>query len=101
MTKMSLIKTASKVAVAIFLASIGLWLIMDSLTFGLAPFDQGTGRAKGCYTWLEDALRTKEPSDGLRQTQLLAGGMLAFSMPAVWVGRAIRRRPQRRAENRN
>ena len=86
-----------KVAVGLFLASVGLWLLSDGLTFGLAPFDPTTGRAKRCYTWLDDAVWTRQPSDGLRQTQVVAGGTLAFGLPVVLAGRAMRRTLKRRS----
>ena len=86
-----------KIALALFIASVGSALIIDSLTFSLAANEPKTGRAKGCYTWLEDAIGVKEPSDGLRETQMWAGVALVLGLPATLVGRTIlRTQPRRR-----
>jgi hypothetical protein len=47
----------------------GLCLVNDSLTLGLAPDDPTTDRARGCYTWVEDVLGSKQPSDTVRLAQ--------------------------------
>ena len=94
-------KAVTRFVLAAFLTGVGLWLFMDSLTFGLSPADPETGRARGCYTWLEDVLGGKEPSDRLRQTQMWAGGMMTIGIPGILGWSAIRRRRLRRAENPN
>jgi hypothetical protein len=78
-------------------AAAGLLLVADSLTFSLRPADPATGRARGCYTWLDDALAVREPSDRLRHAQLMTGGLLALGGPGLlgWRAMAHRRSPPR------
>jgi hypothetical protein len=76
-----------KIAVIVLVPIVGLWLLVDSLTFALSPPDRITGRAKGCYTSIESILGFSEPSDQLRQAQSWVGGTLSFGVPMAFIAR--------------
>ncbi len=70
---------------AAWLASLAL--LGDSLTFALKPYDQVTGRARGCYTAVELALGLKGPP-WIRPAEHGLGAILFLGVPlaAVTVG---------------
>ncbi len=62
---------------------LSLFLIADSFSFALAPYDPATGRARGCYTAIERLLDLKEPSGWIRGTEQGLGALLFFGCPIV------------------
>jgi|SRR5258705_11425192 hypothetical protein len=84
-----------KIASIVLLSIIGLWLLNDAMTFALYAADPLSGRARGCYTTIENLLGVKQPS-AIRGVQSVTGIALAFGVPlasGVW---ATVRRWQRR-----
>jgi hypothetical protein len=83
---MSVGRLAARTAV-VFVWLAGLWLANDSLTFALRPDNQRTGQAGGCYTFLDDALGRKSPSDAVRWTQLAVAITVVLGMPVGFITR--------------
>jgi len=73
----------------------GVWLAMDSSRFALHRADPSSGRARGCYTAIEDAFQLKQPSTWIRPTEQLAAATLVLGIPLValiQVAKAVYRR---------
>ena len=61
----------TRFSVAIVLLLCGGVFLLDSVSYGLAPADPITGKARGCYTLVETWLGYLEPSDAVRIAQTL------------------------------
>jgi hypothetical protein len=82
-----------RVGAALAVTCAGFWLAADSLTFSLAPTDRVAGRARGCYTFTENMLGSKEPSDGVRIGQGVVGLLMGFgTAPAFLFWRQVKHR---------
>ncbi len=79
-----------KVLVAVLLWFAGVWLSGDSSTFALHHADPSTGRARGCYTAIEDALQLKQPSSWIRPAEQFAAAGLVLGLPLVVLSRAAK-----------
>ncbi len=77
------------------LFGLGLWLFRDASILALAPHDPETGRARGCYTAIEEWLGLLEPSSWIRPAELIVG-ILAMLVPLVWLAMLARARRSRR-----
>jgi hypothetical protein len=91
---------ARRLAFAIPVMLIGVFLLLDATTFGLRPVDRASNRARGCYVMLDDIIGAKEPTEWARPTELaLASGVILASSTMVfrglWIARSRRGLTQR------
>jgi hypothetical protein len=74
---------------------VSWWLVLDSWSYGLSPFDPATGRERGCYTDIETWLGFLQPSAWIRPAEQIVGTVLFLGIPlmiAVWLVRLLLRR---------
>lgn len=82
--------------IAVLFWVAGVWLAMDSSTFALHPADSFLGRARGCYTAIEDAFQLQKPSAWIRSTEQCAAATLVLGIPLVALSRVAKALCRRR-----
>jgi hypothetical protein len=97
-----LMDLARRLACAIPVMLIGMFLLLDATTFGLRPVDRASNRARGCYVVLDDIIGAKEPTEWARPIELavasvfiLASSTMVFR--GLWTARS-RKSPHREDE---
>jgi hypothetical protein len=88
--------TLRQLAVAVIMGLAGLFLLLDSTTFGLRPVDFEGKRAGGCYVLLDDLVGAKEPTEWARPTEfVISCGVILLTLGlggrALWHGVFSRR----------
>jgi hypothetical protein len=90
-------KTIRRLLILLVCWGASWWLVADAFSYGLSPEDPATGRARGCYTAIEEWLGLSEPS-WIRTLEQILGAVLFLGVPLVILTWAIltqlkRRRP--------
>ena len=72
--------------------ALSLWLLNDGFSFALMDDDPVTGRARGCYTAVEQWLGVPVPTP-IRTLEQFLGVILFLGVPLVLVGWYYHRKP--------
>ena len=84
---MTVRRIVARISVSILTLVIGAFLFVDATTWSLSPADPARGRARGCYTAIEEVLGVSSPT-WIRDAELLTSVLLLIAVPAAGV-RAI------------
>jgi hypothetical protein len=82
-TPLRLKELSLRLAFAMPVMLIGVFLLLDTTIFGLRPVDRVSNRARGCYVMLDDIIGAKEPTEWARPTELALAGVVILASSAM------------------